>query len=258
MLPYFRKSEHYEPGGGIARGRGGPLNVAAMRETNEVCDALIAAAMAEGYPRNPDYNSGEQDGFGYYQVTQKRGRRWSAARAFLDQARKRSNLRIQTEALATGLVLEQRRAVGVRYMQNGQPKEARCGAEILLAAGAVKSPHLLELSGIGDPHLLASLGIAVAHALPGVGENYRDHYAARLNWRVSRPVTLNEQTRGISLAREAIKYFVMQRGVLTYTAGIVFGFVRTRPELEVPDVQFHFAHASFATAAPAFWNASPA
>ncbi|HET6184157.1 MAG TPA: choline dehydrogenase [Acetobacteraceae bacterium] len=257
VLPYFKKSEHYEGKGGEARGRGGLLNVAEMRENNEVCDAFIAAGVAEGFPRNPDYNSGDQEGFGYFQVTQKNGRRWSTARAFLDPARARRNLRIETEAQATDLILEGARCVGVRYRQHGQKREARCGGEVILAAGAVKSPHLLELSGIGQPELLSSLGIEVRHALPGVGENYRDHYAPRMNWRVKLRVTLNEQTRGLYLAREVARYFIMQRGVLTYTAGIAYGFIRTRPELEVPDVQYHFAHASYASAASRILDREP-
>ena len=112
----------------------------------------------------------------------------------------------------------------------------------------MKSPHVLELSGIGQPELLQSLGIEVRHELRGVGENYRDHFAPRMNWRVKLPVTLNEQTRGLAFAKEIVKYYTQRRGVLTFTAGIVYGFVKTRPELEEPDVQYHFAHASYATA----------
>jgi choline dehydrogenase len=249
VLPYFRKSENYEPGGDQTRGKGGPLNVAAMRERAELLDAFIEAAVAEGYARNPDYNNGNQEGFGYYQVTQKDGRRWSTARAFLDPIRNRSNLRVETEALATRLLLDGKRAVGVAYTQHGQTQEARCGGEVILAAGAVKSPHLLELSGIGRPEVLGSAGIAVAHELRGVGENYRDHYAPRMNWRVTKPITLNEHTRGSAFLREIVKYYTQHRGVLTFTAGIVYGFVKTRPELTVPDVQYHFAHASYASAA---------
>ena len=199
VLPYFRKSEHFEPGGDETRGRGGPLNVANMIERAELLDAFIDAAAAEGCPRNPDYNNGQQEGFGYYQVTQKKGRRWSTARAFLDPARGRPNLRIETEAYTTRILLEGKRAVGVAYRQDGQTQQVRCSGEVILAAGAVKSPHLLELSGIGQPELLGSLGIEVQHELPGVGENYRDHFAPRMNWRVKLPVTLNEQTRGAGL-----------------------------------------------------------
>jgi choline dehydrogenase len=247
VLPYFKKSEHYEPGdGGEARGRAVPLNVAALREQPEICDAFIEAAVAEGFPRNPDYNSGNQDGFGYYQATQKNGRRWSTARAFLDPARQRPNLRIETEALATRILFDDKRAVGVAYLQRGQTWEARCGREAILAAGAVKSPHLLELSGVGNPELLKAAGIPVRHELRGVGENYRDHYSSRLNWRVELAVTLNEQTRGLALAKEIVKYYAQRRGVLTFTAAIAHGFVRTGPGLAVPDVQYFFTHASYA------------
>jgi choline dehydrogenase-like flavoprotein len=125
ILPYFKRSEHYEGGGTEARGTGGPLNVAAMIESHRLLDDFICAAEAEGYPRNPDYNSGEQDGFGYYQVTQKNGRRWSTARAFLDPARGRSNLRIETGAHATKLLFEGTRCVGVAYRQGERIVEAR-------------------------------------------------------------------------------------------------------------------------------------
>ena len=245
VLPYFKKSEHYEPGGDDTRGRGGPLNVAALRERAELADVFIEAAVAEGFPRNPDYNNGHQEGFGYFQATQKNGRRWSTARAFLDPARRRPNLRIETEALATGVLLDGKRAVGVAYVQRGEAREARCSGEVILCTGAVKSPHLLELSGIGNPEILQSAGIAVRHELRGVGENYRDHYAPRMNWRVTLPITLNEQTRGVALVKEIVKYYTQRRGVLSLAAALVHGFVRTGPELEVPDVQYLFSHASY-------------
>ncbi|HEY1933809.1 MAG TPA: choline dehydrogenase [Acetobacteraceae bacterium] len=257
VLPYFRKSEHYEPGGDASRGRNGPLNVAAMREHAELADAFIDAAAAEGFARNPDYNNGNQEGFGYYQVTQKDGRRWSTARAFLDPARGRPNLRVETDAHATHILLESKRAVGVAYTQHGATHEARCGGEVILAAGAVKSPHLLELSGIGRPDVLQQAGLPVTHELRGVGENYRDHYAPRMNWRVTQPITLNEHTRGAAFLREIVKYYTMHRGVLTFTAGIVYGFVKTRPELAVPDVQYHFAHASYGSAATRILEREP-
>ena len=183
VLPYFKKSEHYEPGGDSTRGRGGPLNVAALRERAELADAFIEAAVTEGFPRNPDYNNGNQEGFGYFQATQKNGRRWSTARAFLDPARRRPNLRVETEALATRVLFDGQRAIGVAYVQRGEAPEARCSGEVILSAGAVKSPHLLELSGIGNPEILQSAGIPVRHELRGVGENYRDHYAIPLSTR---------------------------------------------------------------------------
>src|ERR1700733_15083274 len=200
VLPYFKKAEHFEPGGDESRGTGGPLHVSNMVERAELLDAFIDAAAAEGFPRNQDYNNGRQEGFGYYQVTQKNGERWSTARGFLKPAMNRPNLQVETNAYTTKVILDGKRAVGVAYTQHGVAKEAHCNREVILAAGAVKSPHILELSGIGQPQLLASLGIPVLHALPGVGENYRDHYAPRMNWRVKLPVTLNERSRGLALA----------------------------------------------------------
>ena len=248
VLPYFRKSEHFDPGGDESRGKNGPLNVTNMVERAELLDAFIDAGVAEGFPRNADYNNGHQEGFGYFQVTQKGGERWSTARGFLDPIKARPNLRIETNALVTKIILDGTRAVGVMYTQLGVAKEARCDREVILAAGAVKSPHLLELSGIGQAALLSGLGIPVAHDLKGVGENYRDHYAPRMNWRVKLPVTLNEKSRGLPLMKEVFKYYTQRRGILTFTAGIAFGFIKTRPDMEEPDVQFHFAHASYGNA----------
>ncbi|HEX2939909.1 MAG TPA: choline dehydrogenase [Rhodopila sp.] len=248
VLPYFRKAEHFGPGGDESRGRGGPLHVDHMRERAELLDAFIDAAVDEGFPRNKDYNNGHQEGFGYFQVTQKNGERWSTARGFLDPVRNRPNLKIETEAYTTKVLLEGKRAVGIAYTQGGVAKEARAKREVIVSAGAVKSPHILELSGIGNPDILGAAGIPVLHALPGVGENYRDHYAPRMNWRVKLPVTLNERSRGLALAKEVVKYYTQRRGILTFTAGIAYGFVKTRPELEEPDVQFHFAHASYGNA----------
>jgi len=257
VLPYFRKSENCEMGGNEVRGAGGPLNVVEMYERHELIDAFVAAAEDRGYRRNPDYNSGDQEGFGYYQCTLKDGRRWSTARAFLDPVRQRPNLTVETEAHATGLLLENKRAVGVAYRQRGEMREARAMREVILSAGAVQSPQLLELSGIGRPEVLKAHGIEVVHELPGVGENYRDHYATRMNWRVKLPITLNEMTRGFPFARELLKYFVSRRGILTFTAGIGFGFVKTRPEVAGPDVQYHFAHASYASAADRRFDKEP-
>jgi choline dehydrogenase len=228
-----------------------------MRERHEMVEAFIEAGVALGYKRNKDYNNGEQEGFGYFQVTQKNGERWSTARAFLHPIRSRANLRIETGAMTTRVLLEGTRCVGVEYVQNGQTRTARAGREVILAAGAVKSPHILELSGIGQPELLRSHGVEVRHALPGVGENYRDHYAPRMNWRCNKPITLNEQTRGLTFVKEIAKYYLQRRGVLTWTAGIAYGFVRTRPELETPDVQLTFAHASYANAANRVLDRAP-
>lgn len=245
VLPYFQKSETFERGGDALRGSSGPLNVADMYERHEMVDAFIQAGVECGYDHNPDYNGVRQDGFGYYQVTQQDGRRHSAASAYLAPARSRANLHVHTNARARKLCLDGKRVTGVEYEREGRSHTATAGGSVILSAGAVQSPQLLELSGIGRPDLLREHGIDVMHALPGVGENYRDHYAARLAWRVKQPITLNEQTRGFSLVKEAIKYFATRRGILTWTAGIGHAFIKSRPELDTPDCQFFFAHGSF-------------
>jgi choline dehydrogenase len=248
ILPYFKKSEHYEGKGDASRGTGGLLNVRDMEERHVLCDAFIDAAEGTGFPRNSDYNNGTQEGFGYYQVTIKDGKRWSAARAFLDPARARPNLRIETDALVSRVILDGKRAVGVAYSVGGEAREARVNREVIVSCGAVQSPGVLEHSGIGQPELLKKFGIEVRHELKGVGENYGDHFAPRMNWRINQKITLNEQSRGLSLVREVLKYYTSGSGILTWTAGVVFGFVRTRPGLESPDMQFHMAPASYDSA----------
>lgn len=245
VLPYFRRAERFERGGNDVRGADGPLNVTDMYEHHTLVDAFIEAGVQCGYERNPDYNARRQDGFGYYQVTQRDGRRESAANAYLDPVRARPNLQVLTDARVIRLLLEGRRVIGVEYERGGKRHQARGARSICLCAGAVQSPQILELSGIGQPELLKRHGIDVHHALQGVGENYRDHYAARINWRVNQRITLNEGTRGLRLLREVLRYAFTRRGVLTFTAGIGHGFVRTRDELQSPDVQFFFAHGSF-------------
>ena len=249
VLPVFKRSEHFERGSDDYRGGDGELNVADMVEEHPLLEAWVEAGEEAGYPRNPDYNGESQEGFGIYQVTQKNGRRFSTARAFLDPARSRSNLTIATRALAHRVLVEDGRATGVRYAQGQRIVEATANREVILAAGAVQSPQLLELSGIGQAELLKEHGIDVVHHLPGVGENYRDHYSSSVAWRVKGSKTLNEDTRGVRFLWEAMKYGLARRGAFTYTAGIAHGFVRTRPQLETPDVQFHFAHASYARSA---------
>ncbi len=248
VLPYFRKSEHFEGNGDESRGKGGLLNVCELGERHMLCDAFIDAAEGTGFPRNKDYNSGKQEGFGYYQVTTKKGKRWSTARAFLDPARSRPNLRVETDALVANIVLEGKRAVGVAYTVHGERREARCGREVIVSCGSVQSPGVLEHSGIGQPDLLRKFGIEVKHELKGVGENYGDHFAPRMNWRINQRITLNERTRGLSLLREIARYYSSGSGVLTWTAGVVYGFIRTRPGLESPDMQYHMAPASYDSA----------
>jgi choline dehydrogenase len=245
VLPYFKRSENREGGGDEFHGEGGPLNVADVTETYPVLDSLLEAGEELGYPRNADYNGVHQEGFGYFQLTQKSGRRFSAKTAYLDPARTRPNLHVQPYAQATNLVLEGKRIVGIDYAVNGKPRRSMVGREIVLSAGSVQSPQLLELSGIGQPEILKQYGIEVAHELPGVGENLQDHYISRLVWRIKNAKSLNQKTKGVPAVIEGLKYFLLNKGALTMSAGILGGFVRSRPELETPDIQFHIAHGSF-------------
>jgi choline dehydrogenase len=248
ILPYFRKLENYDrPDEEIdtnARAKGGPVNVVDSPSTNVLADAFIDAGVSLGHPRNPDYNNGTQDGFGYYQCTMRNGVRWSAAQAYLNPAKSRVNLRLQTHAHVRRVLIEDRRAVGVSYDVGGETREARAG-EIIISAGGVQSPQILELSGVGNGEHLRSLGIDVKHDLPGVGENYRDHVAARMSWQVSQKVSFNERTRGLRLAGETLKYMLTQRGMLTSGAALAHGFVRTRQGLETPDIQYFFMPVSY-------------
>jgi choline dehydrogenase len=246
VLPYFRKSEHREGGGDPAyRGSGGPLNVADVRETDPLLDRVVEAGEALGVPANPDYNAASQEGFGYFQTTMRNGRRHSTARAFLYPAMGRPNLAVETGAQALRVVFEGRRACGVEIEQGGARRIVRARREVILSAGAIQSPQLLELSGVGQGPLLQRHGIELVHELPGVGENLQDHYIVRLSFRVRNARTLNERLRGVSLLGEVAKYALGGRGALTSPAGILFGFVRTRAELATPDVQYHIVNASF-------------
>lgn len=245
VLPYFKRAENREGGGDEFHGAGGPLNVADSRETYPVLDTLIKAGEEIGYARNPDYNGADQEGFCYYHLTQKNGRRFSAKTAYLEPARTRPNLHVQPHAQATQLVLEGKRVIGVEYTVRGETRRSLVGREVVLCAGSVQSPQLLELSGIGRPEVLKTQGIDVVHELPGVGENLQDHYISRLVWRIKNTPSLNQKTRGLPAVMEGLKFLLASRGALTLSAGILGGFVRSRPELETPDIQYHIANASF-------------
>lgn len=250
VLPYFRRLERFiDDTPDALRGRDGPLDVVRVRERHPLLDAFIEAGIEAGHPRNPDYNGTSQEGFGYYQVTQRAGRRWSAYRAYLEPAMRRPNLTVRTHAQAMRVLIEDGRAAGIVYRRAGRDETLRAKAEVVLAAGAVQTPQLLELSGIGDGKLLSRHGIEVVLDAPGVGANYQDHFATRMNWRVTKPITLNEQTRGWRLALAVADYVLRRRGILTLATGLAHGFVRTRPECETPDIQYFFVHASYADAA---------
>jgi choline dehydrogenase len=181
VLPYFRRAEDQQRGEDELHGVGGPLSVSDVSETHPVCDAFIAACEQAGLPRTDDFNGKNQEGAGYFQLTTRNGRRWSTARGYLRPARRRPNLRVVSSALATRILFEGRRAVGVEYTQAGTTHRARAAAEVILAGGAFNSPQLLQLSGVGPADLLRQHGIAVIADMPGVGADLQDHYQARFN-----------------------------------------------------------------------------
>ena len=256
LAPYFRKLEAY-PHGDLGRGREGPMHVHRVNEVYPVAEAFLAAAAQDGQPRNPDYNGPQQEGFGYYQVFQHQGRRWSAYDAYLKPVRQRANLQIITGAHVLRLELEQGHCKGLRYQVNGVGARAVAEREVILCAGAIQTPQLLELSGIGREDVLRDAGIEPQHRLDGVGENYIDHFATRMNWRLKNTLTLNELSRGWRLGMAVAEYFSRRTGILTLGTGLVHGFVKTRPEMATADVQYFFVHASYANAAERILDRHP-
>jgi choline dehydrogenase len=241
VLPLFRNMESYSGGDDEFRGRDGLLQVTDPEEGGPIYDAMFDAAEQVGMKRNADYNGASQDGVAMTQATILNGRRQSTAQCFLEPARQRPNLTIVTDALTECLILEDKRCVGVRYRIGGRIEDVRATREVIVSAGSINSPQLLELSGIGQPELLERLGIEVRHALPGVGENLRDHYAPRMKWDVVRGgVTYNDKARGLGLVWQALKYAVNRNGFLALPAGPLRAYVRSRDGLDSPDIGISF------------------
>ena len=242
LLPYFKKSENQSRGANAWHGVGGPLEVGDLPDRHQLCDAFIESAAALGIPRNDDFNGERQEGAGYYQATACRGRRCSAATGYLRPAEKRPNLKIEVNALATRIVFEGKKAIGVQF--NGKTEKAE--REVILSAGAFNSPQLLQLSGIGPAALLREHGMPVLHDAP-VGEGLQDHFYVRTFWRCNRRITLNDDMA--SLWRKAgigLQYLLKKRGPLAVSAGYAAAFVRTREELKRPDAQIYFINFSTA------------
>lgn len=254
--PYFRKIENYAPGG-AGRGTSGPMHIEQVAERYPLAQALLDAAREDGQPINPDYNGADQEGFGYYQVAQHRGRRWSVVDGYLKPALGRKNLDVICDAHVLRTLFEGQRCVGVVYQKDGKPHTVRAARETLLCMGAIQTPQVLELSGVGDAQRLRALGIPLVHAQPQVGENYIDHFATRMNWRVQGTVTLNEMSRGWRLAKQVLTYYAAHKGILTLGTGLVHGFVKSSPDLPAPDVQYFFVHASYANAAERILDRHP-
>jgi choline dehydrogenase len=242
VLPYFKRAEDQERGPDEYHGVDGPLGVSDVRlGKNALCEAFVAACEAEGIPRNHDFNGAGQEGAGYFQLTSRNGRRCSAAVAYLRPARSRGNLRIITNALVHGLTLEDKRVTGVRFARGNCSETVRVAGEVILAAGAIGSPQILQLSGIGSAPMLEAAGVAIRHELAGVGENLQDHLQVRFVYACTTPGSLNEVWHSPWLqVRTGLEYLLSRRGILTIGAGAVGAFARSRPDVELPDVQFHF------------------
>ena len=240
VAPLFRRIETYEKGGANGRGVDGPLRVSEVFDQNPLYDALFQAAVAAGYKLNADYNGEDQEGVVKTQASIWRGQRMSVAHCYLKPAMKRANLHVVTEAPLRRLALDGRRCVGISYTRHGKPVEARARREVILCAGAVATPQLLELSGIGNPEILKKFGIEVRHALPAVGENFRDHLNARIVWRVKDArLSYNHKARGLRAANEVWRYLTTRGGFFSLPSAPLLAFLKTRPELASPDVQMH-------------------
>ncbi len=246
VLPYFRQSEDYKQGADPQyRGKDGPLKVEDYRTILPLTHRFIEAAQQAGFAFSKDLNGRQQEGVGYSQMTRKGKWRGSTAQTFLKEAQGRPNLQVETEALASKLLFEGKRCVGVAFRQRGKTIEARAGKEVILCGGAVNSPHLLQISGVGPAAHLQSLGIPVVHDLPGVGANLQDHYVARVSHRVRGSVSINKLSRGARLAREAVRFAVEGRGALTFGVTSAQVFCRSSPEKASPDLQLLFTPASY-------------
>lgn len=248
VLSYYRRTEkRIGYGDDAIRGREGGLPVTDMDWIHPVSEAFIAGCVAAGIPRNPDYNSGNQAGVGYFQRVIRKGRRVSAASAFLKPARSRRNLDVRTQARASGIILEGRRAVGVRYLheRGGAERVVRARREVVVSAGTVNTARLLQVSGIGPVATLGPLGVPVLHELP-VGENFRDHYAVRLVMRAKRgTTTLNELARGPRLATQLARWATGRPSILAVAPSHVHVFWQSFQGLDVPDLQCVFTPGSY-------------
>jgi choline dehydrogenase len=251
VLPYFKKAENQQRGENQFHGVGGPLTVSDQPHRAELADAVVAAAVESGLPRNDDFNGAKQEGAGYFQSTTGKSRRWSAATAYLKPARARANLTVRPNALATKIHIENGIATGVSYLSNGVPHVARARGEIIVCGGVFNSPQLLQLSGIGPADLLQKHGIETIRDVPAVGAHLQDHFYVRLAYRCTKPVTMNELAN--SLPRKIVayaRYVLFKAGPLAANGVTAGAFGRSDPRLERPDLQFNFSPFSYAFRGP--------
>ncbi|CAL80043.1 putative Glucose-methanol-choline oxidoreductase protein family; putative Alcohol dehydrogenase [acceptor] [Bradyrhizobium sp. ORS 278] len=245
VLPYFKRAENNAEFNGVYHGQSGPLPVNRLRTDNPVHEIFLQAAREAQFPIREDFNAETQEGLGLYQVTQQNGERWSAARAYIQpHLGQRRNLRVETRAQASLILFDGKRAVGVKYRQGKEIKEIRCRREVILASGAFQTPQLLMLSGVGDAGALARHGIASVHHLPGVGQNLQDHPDFIFAYTSDNPNFNSLSPKGIRRLLAGIgQYRRERRGVLTSNFAECGGFLKSAPNLDIPDIQLHFGMA---------------
>ncbi len=240
VLPYFKRSQDHVHGPDAAHGSGGEWRVEEMRLTWEILDAFREAAAETGIPKTDDFNRGNNEGCGYFQVNQKRGVRWNTTKAFLRPALNRPNLVVMTDSQAKSLRLDGRRVVGVEFWRGGMLSYAEAKGEVILATGSVGSPQLLQLSGIGPGAVLQQNGVDVRHELPGVGENLQDHLQIRTVFKISNTDTLNERANSmIGRLGMGLEYFLFRRGPLTMAPSQLGAFAKSDPSFDTPNLQYH-------------------
>jgi len=240
VLPYFKRSEDHFSGGNEHHGSGGEWRVENQRLSWEILDAFQDACAEVGIPKIADFNTGDNEGAGYFQVNQRRGVRWSTAKGFLHPVSGRPNLTVATHAHAQRLLFEGKKATGVVFARNGVETTAHAAGEVILAAGSVASPQLLELSGIGRPEVLKAHGLGVFHELAGVGENLQDHLQVRSAFKVANTRTLNEWSSSLlGKAEIAFRYFLFKTGPMTMAPSQLGVFAKSDPSRETPNLQYH-------------------
>ena len=241
VLPYFKRSEDWEGGASEWRGSGGPLSVRTLARPTRSTLAFLESAAAVGLPRALDVNGPEQDGVDLTQVNMRGGERWSVVNAYLDPARRRPNLEIRSRCHVTRLAIVDGRVAAVEFTENGRPRRVRVSREVILAAGAVGSPHVLQLSGVGPAPLLQSAGVGVVADLPAVGRHLQDHLACGVLVQTQGLTTL----AGADSLRHLLAYVLARRGPLTSNVAEACGFYRSSPQAEAPDLEVIFAPAAF-------------
>ena len=251
VLPYFKKMESWQKGSDSFRGGDGPLNVSEVsNQLHPLCENFLSAAQEIGIKLNPDMNGEKQEGVGNYQITTHKGQRMSASRAYIWPTKGRSNLTIVKNARVTKVLIKNKRAYGVEYLKSGKTHKATALREVILSAGSINSPQLLQLSGVGPKNILEQASVPIVHDSPAVGENLQDHLGVSYFYKSKVP-TLNDQLRPVlGKIYQGLRYIFLRRGPLSLSVNQSGGFIRTRDDLEKPNIQLYFSPVSYSLESP--------